>query len=155
MRAHTSTRPRRGDALIRRAIALLDERLREPGVSLSAPTVVRDFLRLRMAELEHEVFAVLFLNTQNRLIEYQEMFRGTLTQTHVYPREVARQAMRCNASAVILAHNHPSGVAEPSRADELLTITLKETLDMVDVKVLDHIVVGGRACISFAEKGLI
>ena len=117
-----STRPRRrGDAAILRAMAILERRLREPGEALGSPGQVRAFLMMRIAELEHEVFAALFLDAQNRLIEYQELFRGTLTQTSVYPREVVKTALRLNAGAVIFAHNHPSGLSEPSRADEVLT----------------------------------
>jgi DNA repair protein RadC len=102
-----------------------------------------------------EVFAVLFLDGQHRLLKLEEMFRGTLTQTSVYPREIVRRALELNAGAVILAHNHPSGVAEPSRADETLTQTLKSALQLVDVRVLDHLVVGQGTVISFAERGLL
>ena len=110
---------------------------------------------LNLGALEHEEFGVLFLDTQHRLISFKSMFRGTLSQTAVYPREVVREALRVNASAVIFTHNHPSGDVSPSRADELLTRTLKETLALVDVRVLDHIVVSARACVSFAERGLL
>lgn len=122
---------------------------------LIAPDVVRDYLIARFAGLEHEVFVVLFLDAQNQLIEATEMFRGTLTQTSVYPREVVKEALRKNAAAVILAHNHPSGVAEPSRADEHLTQTLKQALMLIDVRVCDHFVVAGSQTVSFAEKGLL
>jgi DNA repair protein RadC len=101
------------------------------------------------------VFAVLFLDGQHRLIQLEEMFRGTLTQTSVYPREVVRRALALNAGAVILAHNHPSGLAEPSRADELLTQALKNALQLVDVRVLDHLVIGRGSVVSFAERGLL
>jgi len=122
---------------------------------LNAPTRVREFLRLRLSHLPHEVFLGLFLDAQNRLLEVDELFRGTLTQTSVYPREVVKQALRHNAAAVIFAHNHPSGVAEPSRADELLTRALKDALALVDVRVLDHLIVAGSASVSLAERGLI
>jgi DNA repair protein RadC len=123
---------------------------------LSCPREVRDYLRLRLAALPYEVFMVLLLDAQNRLIRAQEAFRGTLTQTSVYPREIVKLALAHNAAAVILAHNHPSGVAEPSRADELLTATLKQALALVDVKVLDHFIVAGTgAPLSFAERGLL
>jgi DNA repair protein RadC len=122
---------------------------------MSSPHVVRDYLRTKIAELEHEVFVALLLDSQNRLIEYIELFRGTLAQTSVYPREVVKVALSRNAAAMILAHNHPSGVAEPSRADELLTQSLKQALALVDVRVLDHFVVAGADTVSFAERGLL
>ena len=112
-------------------------------------------LRLRIGWLPHEVFAALFLDAQNRLIDDEELFRGTLTQTSVYPREVVKHALKHNAAALILAHNHPSGVAEPSRADELLTASLKQSLALVDVRVLDHLIVAGNATVSLAERGLV
>jgi DNA repair protein RadC len=122
---------------------------------LSSPGKVRDFLRLTLSHLEHEVFVALFLDAQNRLLVTEELFRGTLTQTSVYPREVVKRALKHNAAAVIFAHNHPSGIAEPSRADELLTANLKQALSLVDVKVLDHLIVAGSATVSFAERGLL
>jgi DNA repair protein RadC len=120
-----------------------------------APQKVKDCLRLQLGHLDHEVFAVLFLDAQNRLIRLEEMFRGSLTQTSVYPREIVKRAIELGAAAVILAHNHPSGVAEPSRADEFLTRTLVEALRLVDVRVLDHQVVGRGSVVSFAERGLL
>jgi len=120
-----------------------------------APDAVRQFLRLKLGGLTHEVFAVLFLDAQHRLIAMEEMFRGTLTQTSVYPREVVKRGLDLGAAAVILAHNHPSGVAEPSRADELLTQALKSALALVDMRVLDHFVVGATEVASMAERGLI
>jgi DNA repair protein RadC len=120
-----------------------------------SPQAVRDYLRLQLGRLDHEVFAVLFLDAQHRLIAYEPMFRGTLTQTSVYPREVLKRALALNAAALILAHNHPSGVAEPSRADEFLTQSLKTALAMIDVRVLDHFVVGRESVVSFAERGLL
>lgn len=108
-----------------------------------------------MAGLEHEVFAVLFLDAQNRLIRYEELFRGTLTQTSVYPREVLKAALACNAAGVILAHNHPSGFPEPSRADVAITTTLQQALALIDVRVLDHLVVATSGVVSLAERGLI
>ncbi len=137
--------------LARRSLA---QELAERAV-LTSPQQVKDFLRLKLAHLGHEVFAVLFLNAQHQLVELEEMFRGTLTQTSVYPREVVKRALELQASAVILAHNHPSGVAEPSRADEYLTQTLKAALQLVDVRVLDHLVVGRAGVVSFAERGLL
>jgi DNA repair protein RadC len=123
--------------------------------ALTSPQAVRDYLRLALGGKEHEVFVVLFLDAQHRVLSVEELFRGTLTQTSVYPREIVKAALKANAAAVIFAHNHPSGVAEPSQADELLTRQLKEALSMVDVKVLDHFIVAGRATLSFAERGLL
>jgi DNA repair protein RadC len=126
------------------------------GDLFAAPAAVRDWLRLNLAHLPHEAFVALWLDAQNRMIAHDELFRGTLTQTSVYPREVVKTALKHNAAAVILAHNHPSGVAEPSRADEALTATLKQALNMIDVKVLDHFIVAGSAQpLSFAERGLL
>jgi DNA repair protein RadC len=122
---------------------------------LDSPSVVRDLLCAMLSTKDHEVFAVLFLDAQHALVATEEMFRGTLTQTSVYPREVVKAALRHNAAAVILAHNHPSGFAEPSRADEYLTQTLKAALALVDVRVLDHIVVAGHKSVSLAERGLL
>ncbi|MDZ4252096.1 MAG: DNA repair protein RadC [Sulfuritalea sp.] len=124
--------------------------------ALASPQAVRDWLRLSLGNLQHEVFVALWLDAQNRLIASEELFRGTLTQTSVYPREVVKRALAHNAGAVILAHNHPSGLAEPSRADEALTSSLKQALAIIDVKLLDHfIVAGGSTPLSFAERGLI
>lgn len=120
-----------------------------------SPQAVRQFLRLKLGGLGHEVFAVLFLDSQHRLIAMEEMFRGTLTQTSVYPREVVKRGLDLGAGAVILAHNHPSGVAEPSRADELLTQALRSALALVDMRVLDHFVVGASEAVSMAERGLL
>ena len=123
--------------------------------SLASPAAVRGYLRLRMQDLAHECFYCVFLDAQNRVLSADEMFRGTLTQTSVYPREILKRALHHNAAAVILAHNHPSGVAEPSIQDQALTRTLAEALSLVDVKVLDHFIVAPGACLSFAERGLI
>jgi len=120
-----------------------------------SPGNVKDYLQLQLAGRAHEVFAVLFLDAQSRLIRLEEMFRGTLTQTSVYPREIVKRALELGAAAVILAHNHPSGAAEPSRADEFLTQTLMSALALVDVRVLDHLVVGHASVVSFAERGLL
>ena len=123
--------------------------------ALTSPQSVRDYLRLTLGAREHEVFVALFLDAQHRVISSDELFRGTLTQTSVYPREIVKAALKANAAAVIFAHNHPSGVAEPSQADELLTRQLKDALALVDVRVLDHFIVAGRATLSFAERGLL
>lgn len=122
---------------------------------LSSPQQVRDYLCLKLGSLSREVFMVLFLDAQNRALAQEELFSGTLTQTSVYPREVVKRALHYNAASVIFAHNHPSGVAEPSRADELLTTALKQALALVDVRVLDHFIVAGNNTLSFAERGLL
>jgi len=124
--------------------------------TLSAPGSVRDWLRLKLASQPREIFMALWLDAQNRLLVAEELFTGSLTQTSVYPREVVKIALAHNAAAVILAHNHPSGIAEPSRADEMLTRSLKEALAMVDVRLLDHFIVAGNQLpLSFAERGLL
>ena len=154
--------PGRSDALLEHRLGvareLLLRRLRErlcTGPLMESPQAVRDWLRLHCADLDHEVFIVLFLDTRHRLIEAADMFHGTLAQTSVYPREVVKHALACNAAAVALAHNHPSGSPEPSHADELVTHRLKAALMLVDVQVLDHLIVGADQVISFAERGLV
>jgi DNA repair protein RadC len=137
--------------LARRAMA---EKLKEREV-FSSPEAVKHYLQLHLARKPHEVFAVLFLDSQHRLIEMAELFRGTLTQTSVYPREVVKHALRCDAAAVVLAHNHPSGTVQPSRADEAVTQTLKAALALVDVRVLDHVIVAQGDALSMAQKGLL
>jgi DNA repair protein RadC len=137
--------------MARRALA---ESLRSSD-ALGSPGAVRDFLRLTLIGRDHEVFLAVLLDAQNRVLACEELFRGTLTQTSVYPREVVKCALAHNAAAVILAHNHPSGIAEPSHADEVLTQSLKQALALVDIKVLDHFIVAGNAALSFAERGLI
>lgn len=123
--------------------------------ALTSPDAVRDYLCAYFAGQEHESFVTLFLDAQHRLIAAEELFRGTLAQTSVYPREILKRALQVNAAAAMFAHNHPSGVCEPSRADELLTQSLKQALALVDIRVLDHFVVAGNATVSFAERGLI
>ena len=137
--------------LSRRALA---EQLRERA-SLDAPQAVKHYLQLQLGARGHEVFAVVFLDVQHKLLALEELFRGTLTQTSVYPREVVVRALHHQAAAVILAHNHPSGSVEPSRADEALTQTLRAALALVDVRVLDHVIVGPGAALSMAERGLL
>jgi len=132
----------------------LNEELRRECV-LNAPAAVRDCLRIHFAGREYESFVAMFLDAQHRLISTHELFRGTLNQTSVYPREVVKGALRENAAAVIFAHNHPSGVADPSQSDRLLTTALKDALSLVDVRVLDHFVVAGIEVVSFAERGLL
>ncbi|MDB5965345.1 MAG: replication and repair protein RadC [Polaromonas sp.] len=137
--------------LARRALA---EELKEKTL-FATPQAVRDYLQLQLGSRPHEIFAVLFLDSQHRLIVLEEMFRGTLSQTSVYPREVVVRALALNAASVVLAHNHPSGAAKPSRADEALTQTLKAALALVDVRVLDHFVVTSTQAVSMAELGLL
>ena len=137
--------------LARRALA---QQLREREV-FAAPGAVKQYLQLHLAAKPHEVFAVLFLDVQNRLLAMEELFRGSLTQTSVYPREVVLRALHHQCAAVVLAHNHPSGSVQPSRADEALTQTLKAALALVDVRVLDHVIVGAGEALSMAERGLV
>lgn len=151
--ADCSNRTRYEDATIRRALRILENRLKEPGAQLCGPNAVRDYLALWLGDREHEVFAAVFLDAQNRVIAAEELFRGTLNQTAVYPREVVKRALALNAGAVIFAHNHPSGVEEPSQADHWLTEGLKTALAMVDVRTLDHFVIAGRRYTSFMERG--
>jgi DNA repair protein RadC len=132
----------------------MEEALREKP-ALTSPGAVRDYLRLTLGRREHEVFVCIWLDAQHRVIDFDEPFRGTLTQTSVYPREIVKAALARNAAAVIFAHNHPSGAAQPSQADELLTRNLKDALALVDVKVLDHFIVAGAQALSFAERGLL
>jgi DNA repair protein RadC len=146
--------PASDDDVIAAALRILSRRVAVTHV-LSSPRTVRDYLALRFAGLEHEVFACLHLNSRNRLIACEELFYGTIDGASVHPREVVKRALAHNAAAVILAHNHPSGVAEPSRADELITQRLKEALALVDIRVLDHLVIGGGSVESFAERGLL
>ena len=147
-------RPAEADEVLRAAQRLLARRVRGSDV-LSSPAAVRDFLRLRHGPLEHEVFAVVHLDAQHRVLDYVEMFRGTVTQTSVYPREVVKEALARNSAALLLVHGHPSGVAEPSRADEAITQALKTALALVDVRVLDHLIVAGSTVLSMAEQGLL
>ncbi len=142
------------EQVIMAALRILRGRFKARDV-FASPDAVKDYLRLQGQGLMHEVFAVMYLDSQNRLIEYERMFRGTLTQTSVYPREVVKQALAMNAASVILHHNHPSGTCQPSRADELLTQTLKQALALVDVRVLDHIITSDAGALSMAERGLV
>jgi DNA repair protein RadC len=142
------------EAAIELARRSIEEGLKEKTV-LSSPGAVRDYLKLALGSRQHEVFVCVWLDAQHRVTACEEAFRGTLTQTSVYPREIVKAALAKNAAAVIFAHNHPSGAAQPSQADELLTRNLKEALALVDVKVLDHFIVAGSQTISFAERGLL
>jgi len=142
------------DQTIKCALKILERRIRD-APTLASPAAVRDYLRLLLHDRPHEVFVCVFLDSQHRVLACDELFRGTLAQTSVYPREVVKAALAHNAAAVIFAHNHPSGIAEPSRADELLTQSLKQALALVDIRALDHFVVAGSALVSFAERGLL
>lgn len=141
-------------AVFEMARRALSQRLKERE-AFHTPGVVKQYLQLQLAHKNHEVFAVLFLDNQNRMLAMEELFRGTLSQTSVYPREVVMRALHHQAAAVVLSHNHPSGSVQPSRADEHLTQTLKASLALVDVRVLDHIIVGQGQALSMAEQGLM
>lgn len=146
------------DWIIQQAMAILEARLTKPKAIFHTPSAVKEYLTLHAGtrrDQHIEVFAVLFLDNQSRMIEIEDMYQGTLSQTSVYPREVVRAALRHNAAAVIFSHNHPSGSVNPSRADEHLTRTLKESLALVDVRVLDHIITSGGQALSMAEQGLV
>ncbi len=140
--------------IVSTALSCLNDQVQR-GCTLDSPSTVKAFLSLKLGALEHEVFAVLFLDSKLALIEYKEMFRGTLAQAAVYPREIVKEALALNAQSIILAHNHPSGVTTPSRSDEHLTQTIQKAAAVLDIRVADHIVVGGGAAASFAELGLL
>lgn len=142
-------------AVIDAALAILARQLREPGAACDSPASVREYLRLHLAQCERERFGVLFLDSQYSLIAFEVLFEGTLAHVSVHPREVVKRALHLNAAAVILAHNHPSGTAEPSRADELLTTALRAALQLIDVRVLDHCVIGWPSVVSMAERGAL
>ncbi len=143
------------DSIIEAALRILSTRIRTYSNNLTSPDAVKAYLRLHLATQEHESFGVLMLTSQHAVIEDWRPFNGTVSQTSVYPREVVKRALASNAAAVILYHNHPSGVPEPSRADEALTQALKTALATVDIRVLDHLIVGGPTVVSFAERGLV
>ena len=138
---------------IRRALTLLERQLREPGASFTSTTAVRDWLRLQLASLEREVFTVLFLDNQHRLLEHETLFLGTINHTEVHPREIVKSALRHNTAAVILAHNHPSGITDASKADRTITSRIVNALTLVDIRVLDHFIIGDGDALSFAERG--
>ena len=144
------------DAIIESALTILEKKLRysTDSPSLTSPQASKDYVKLQLSRYEHEVFACLWMDNRNRVINFNKLFRGTIDGASVYPREVVKAALKHNAAAVIFAHNHPSGVAEPSAADEQITKRLKDALALIDVRVLDHLVVGEEV-ISFAERGLL
>lgn len=148
-------RTKHEDATIRRALRYLENRMRQPGEELSSTRAARDFLILTLGGRPREIFMAVFLDSRNRVISAEELFLGSLTQAPVYPRIVLQRALALNAASVILAHNHPSGVAEPSHADHLLTAELKKALALVDVLMLDHVIVAGAQAVSFSELGLL
>ncbi|WP_345756386.1 RadC family protein [Klebsiella variicola] len=138
---------------IREALTLLECQLREPGASFTSSNAVRDWLRLNLATLEREEFTALFLDNQHRLIAHETLFTGTINHTQVHPREVVKAGLKHNCAAVIVAHSHPSGEAEPSQADRKITERLRAALELVEIRLLDHLVVGGMEIISFSERG--
>jgi DNA repair protein RadC len=142
------------DEILAAARQMLTHRVRR-GTPLSSPRLVKDFLTIKLGALEHEMFCVLLLDKRHRLIEYVELFRGTIDGASVHPREVVKLALAKNAAALVLAHPHPSGVAEPSQADELITQRLKDALSLVDIRVLDHVIIAGGVAVSLAERGVI
>lgn len=148
-----ATLPACAQHTIREALALLERQLREPGASFTSSHAVRDWLRLQLATSEREEFIVLFLNNQHCLITHETLFTGTINHTQVHPREVVKAALKHNAAAIIIAHCHPSGLAEPSNADRQITERLKDALELMEVRLLDHLVVGGMDIVSFAERG--
>jgi DNA repair protein RadC len=143
------------DKIIAQALRILARRLKKVGTVLTSPEATRDYLRLQLAGLEHEVFACLLLDNRHRVIAYRELFRGTIDGASVYPREVVKEVLAHNAAAVIFAHNHPSGDPEPSTADHRITTRLKDALVLIEVRVLDHIILGSEGSLSFAERGLL
>ncbi|WKV95100.1 JAB domain-containing protein [Halomonas sp. HAL1] len=152
-------RKEREDAVISEALNIIEARfygqLESEGAKITAPWIAVDYLTLKYAELPYEVFSVTWLNSQHQVIKHEELFRGTVDKAAVYPREVVRSAIETNASAVLLCHNHPSGSPQESDADRQITKKLQEALDVIDVKVIDHIIVAGTEHVSFAERGLI
>lgn len=153
--AYSWTMPAHERAVVNAALAVLENYMTNSGDVFSDPEAVKQFLRLHLALEPHELFAALFLDAQNRLIAFEVLFRGTIAQTSVYPREVVRRCLAHGASAVALAHNHPSGHTQPSRADQAITARIKAALALVDVQTLDHVIVGGNEAFSMAEHGLL
>jgi DNA repair protein RadC len=143
------------DLVVASALRVVDSRIPRTQAVFHTPDAVKSFMCLKLGALTYEVFGVMFLNSQNGMIAFDEMFRGSVSQTSVFPREVVKRALQLNACACVLVHNHPSGAVQPSRADENLTQTLKAALALVDVRILDHIIVGGSNSLSMAENGLL
>lgn len=151
---YTLSEPQTKQDLYNALLNILEEDFLRPD-SMNSPDQTRKYLQVKLAPYEHEVFCVIFLDTQHRVQSYEEMFRGTIDASSVYPREVVKRCLQLNAAAVIFAHNHPSGIPEPSQADQRITLRLRDALALVDIRVLDHIVVGGIKSVSFAEQGLL
>jgi DNA repair protein RadC len=143
-----------GEQILSVARGIMNRKVRR-GVSMTSPQLVKNFLSIKLGTLEHEMFCVLLLDKRHRLIEYVELFRGTIDGASVHPREVVKLALAKNAAALVIAHPHPSGVAEPSQADELITQRLKDALSLVDIRVLDHVIVAAGEVVSMAERGLM
>ena len=148
------TRPASNEEILKAARDVMSRKVRR-GTKLTSPQLVQDFLAIKLGVLEYEMFCVLFLDKRQRLIEYVELFRGTIDGASVHPREVVKLALAKNAASVVLAHPHPSGIAEPSEADELITSRLRDALGLVDIRVLDHLIVAGGSVVSFAQRGLL
>lgn len=146
--------PAPSDAIVEAALQIISRQIGR-GDALSSPRLARDYAQLKLGKLEHEVFALFILDSQHRLIEYVEVFRGTIDGCTVHPREVVKMSLARNAAAVILVHNHPSGSVEPSQADRRITERLREALALLDIRVLDHLIVGGADVMSFSERGLL
>ena len=142
------------DIIVDEAIRILEDSARYNPFTITNPDDTKKFLRLKLAHLEHEVFAVIFLDNRHQTIKYEEMFRGTIDGASVYPREVIKRALKLNAAAIIIAHNHPSGITEPSNADESITVRIKDACALVDIRLLDHIIVSATESTSLAEKGV-
>lgn len=147
-------RPATADEILAAARGVLARRVRR-GTPMDSPKATREYLAMKLGSRDHEVFCCLYLDSRHRLIEFVELFRGTIDGASVHPREVVKEALARNAAAVIIAHNHPSGVAEPSQADELITQRLRDALGLVDIRVLDHLIVAGPEAVSMAERGLL
>jgi DNA repair protein RadC len=144
-----------GDKAVKKALGILESRMRVPGVAMASPKDTTDYLKLKLAERPYEVFGVIFADNRHRVITLEEMFRGTIDGASVHPREVVKRALQLNAASVILFHNHPSGNPEPSEADKRITARLKEALALIEIRVLDHVIVGGMETFSFAERGYL
>lgn len=144
-----------GETLVKDAITYLESKLRQPGEALTSPETTRTYLRARLLNRRYEHFAAIFLDTRHRVIAYRELFHGTIDSAHVHPRVVVKQALDDHAAAAIVAHNHPSGVAEPSQADLAITRRLRDALGLLDIRLLDHFIVGDSEVVSLAERGLV
>ena len=144
-----------GEALVREAISYLESQLRKPGEALTSPETTRCYLRTRLLNRRYEHFAAIFLDTRNRIIAYRELFHGTIDTAHVHPRVIVKQALDDHAAALIVAHNHPSGVAEPSQADLAITRRIRDALSLMDIRLLDHFIIGESEVVSLAERGMV